>query len=113
MMINERDRFRLLKLLEANPELTQRELAQELGMSLGKLNYCLRALVMKGLVKASNFKNSKQKSAYLYVLTAKGIEARARLTVQFLAHKLVERDQLAVEIEELRAAVREMKRDRA
>ena len=113
MMINERDRFRLLNLLEANPDLTQRDLALELGVSLGKVNYCLRALVAKGLVKASNFKNSKNKSAYFYLLTPKGIEERAVMTVRFLEHKVAEHQVLVAEIEELRAAVKELKREPA
>jgi EPS-associated MarR family transcriptional regulator len=113
MLINDRDRFRLLKLLEADPKATQRKLANELGMSLGKINYCLRALVAKGLVKASNFKNSNNKSAYIYILTPKGIEERAVMTVRFLEHKLAEHECLTAEIEELRAAVKEIKRERA
>ncbi len=113
LVINERDSFRLLNLLEANPELNQRDLAMELGVSLGKVNYCLRALVAKGLVKASNFKNSKNKSAYFYLLTPKGIEARAVMTVRFLESKVAEHEVLVAEIEKLRAAVKELKRERA
>ena len=112
-MINERDSFRLLNLLEENPDLNQRDLAIELGVSLVSFNYCPRGLVAKGVVKASNFKNSKNKSAYFYLLTPKGIEARAVMTVRFLERKVAEHGALAAEIEELRAAVKELKREPA
>ena len=83
--------------------MTQRELAEELGVSLGKANYCLKALIEKGLVKASNFKNSANKRAYLYNLTPKGIEAKAQISVKFLQRKMREYDLLRREIEQLQS----------
>jgi EPS-associated MarR family transcriptional regulator len=95
--------YKVLKILEQNPQVSQRELASELGVSLGKANYCIRALVDKGLVKASNFKNSENKRAYFYVLTPRGIEAKAKISVRFLARKMAEYEALRLEIEELKA----------
>jgi MarR family transcriptional regulator, temperature-dependent positive regulator of motility len=97
--------YQVLKILEQNPRISQRELAGEMGVSLGKVNYCLKALVDKGLVKAKNFKNSANKRAYFYVLTPRGIEAKARISVRFLQRKLEEYEALRAEIEELRAEV--------
>jgi EPS-associated MarR family transcriptional regulator len=94
---------RTLQLLEQQPTLNQRELALELGISLGKVNYCLRALLSKGLLKAQNFKNSKNKLAYAYVLTPAGITARAELTAEFLQVKLREYERLSQEISALKA----------
>jgi EPS-associated MarR family transcriptional regulator len=94
---------RTLQLLERQPTLNQRELALELGISLGKVNYCLRALLGKGLLKAQNFKNSKNKLAYAYVLTPAGITARAELTAEFLQVKLREYERLSQEIAVLKA----------
>jgi EPS-associated MarR family transcriptional regulator len=94
--------YQLLKLIEQNPELSQRQLAESLGVSLGKANYCLRALIDKGLVKAKNFKNSSNKAAYLYLLTPRGVEAKAKISVRFLARKVEEYEALRVEIEELK-----------
>jgi EPS-associated MarR family transcriptional regulator len=94
---------RALELLQEQPEISQRELARELGISLGKVNYCLRALLAKGLLKAQNFKNSKNKLAYAYVLTPAGITARAELTAEFLQVKVREYERLQQEIERLRA----------
>ncbi len=99
--MNESVRYHVLKQIQDNPEITQRELAGITGVSLGKVNYCLRALVDKGYIKAVNFKNAKKKSAYLYMLTPKGIEEKARVTVRFLRHKMAEYDRLKKEIEEL------------
>jgi EPS-associated MarR family transcriptional regulator len=95
--------YKVLKILEQNPQVSQRELASELGVSLGKANYCIRALIDKGLVKASNFKNSENKRAYFYVLTPRGIEAKAKISVRFLARKMAEYEALRLEIEELKA----------
>ena len=88
--------------LEANPQVSQRELAEHLDVSLGKANYCLQALVEKGLVKARNFKNSANKRAYLYLLTPKGLRAKAEISVHFLQRKIEEHEVLRAEIEELR-----------
>lgn len=94
-------RYKILKRLEANPEISQRELAQKLGISLGKANYCLRALVQKGLLKVNNFRNNQNKTAYLYLLTPHGVEQKARMTVEFLQIKVQEYERLRTEIEEL------------
>lgn len=94
--------YKLMRLIEANPEMSQREVARELGISLGKVNYCLRALVQRGLVKASNFRNSQNKAAYMYFLTPRGLEEKARLTVRFLKIKMREYEKLRVEIEQMR-----------
>jgi len=110
-MISDEVRYKLLKLLGPNPHLSQREVARELGISLGKVNYCLRALVNRGWVKASNFKNSRNKTAYMYLLTPSGIEAKARLTTRFLQRKVREYEALRTEIEQLRSeAERQMRR---
>ena len=95
--------YRLMRLLDANPGMSQRDAARELGISLGKVNYCLRALVRKGWVKASNFKNSHNKAAYMYLLTPRGINEKARLTVEFLTIKMREYERLRDEIEQMRA----------
>ena len=102
-MLTDEVRYRLLKLLEANPELSQRDVARELGASLGRVNYCLRALAEKGWIKAANFTNSRNKSAYMYLLTPEGIKAKARLTKEFLQIRLREHEALKREIEQLRA----------
>jgi EPS-associated MarR family transcriptional regulator len=95
-------RYKVMRLVEANPELSQRDVARELGVSLGKVNYCLQALVRKGLIKATNFKNSHHKAAYMYLLTPRGLEEKARLTLQFLVIKMREYEKLRVEIEQMR-----------
>ena len=94
--------LKVLRYLEDNPEVTQRELAVALGISLGKTNYCLRALINKGMIKAKNFKNSANKRAYLYILTPKGIETKARISVRFLQRKVEEYEALRIEIEQLK-----------
>ncbi|MCK9488790.1 MAG: MarR family EPS-associated transcriptional regulator [Xanthomonadales bacterium] len=98
-------RYQLLRLLERNPALTQRELARELDFSLGKTNYCVRILVEKGWVKLGNFRRSRNKAAYLYQLTPSGLAAKARTTRRFLDRKLLEHEQLTREIEQLRQEV--------
>ena len=105
---NEEIRYRLLKYLAEHPEATQRELARELGMSLGKINYCLKAVMRKGWVKARNFRNSKKKAAYLYILTPKVIEEKVNVTTDFLRRKVLEYDVLSKEIERLTAEVKEL-----
>ncbi len=94
--------FGLLKTLENNPSLSQRDLAKRLGISLGKVNFCLNALVEKGCLKVNNFRNSDNKLAYAYLLTPHGVEERARMTVLFLKFKMQEYEQLRVEIKELK-----------
>ena len=101
-MLSDEMRYKLLKLLDANPQLSQRDVARELGISLGKVNYCLRALVRKGWIKASRFTNSRNKAAYMYLLTPRGIEAKVRLTLLFLRIKLREYETLREEIEQIR-----------
>ena len=98
-------RYKLLKYLADNPEASQRDVALHLGVSIGKVNYCIQALVELGWVKVQNFKNSRRKSAYLYLLTPDGIEQKVSVTVRFLQRKLVEYDHLAHEIQQLRAEV--------
>ena len=101
--------YRLLKLIEANPHMSQREQAQAMGVSLGKVNYCLKALVAKGFVKLENFRRSEDKRVYAYLLTPKGIEEKARVTIDFLQRKLDEYEAIRSEIEELQ---REVKKER-
>ena len=98
-------RLRVLRALEANPELTQRQLAAELGVSLGGVNYALKALVERGSVKADNFRKSGRKVAYLYVLTPKGVVEKASLAAAFLGRKLEEYEVLRQEIEGLKGDV--------
>ena len=97
--------YQVIKLIEQDPEISQRELSKELGVSLGKVNYCLRALIDKGWVKAKNFKNSQNKMAYRYLLTPHGVQEKAALTVSFLKRKLVEHEELQREIESLRSEI--------
>ena len=104
--MTEDTQYKVFKILETNPGISQRELAAELGVSLGKANYCIKALIDKGLVKANNFKNSDNKRAYFYVLTLRGIEAKATISVRFLARKMDEYEALRIEIEALKAEVR-------
>ncbi len=94
--------FRVMRLLQENPDLTQRELAQRLGVSVGGLNYCLKALMEKGLVKMQNFQQSKNKFGYVYVLTPRGIAEKAALTNRFIKRKLEEYEALKAEIEALK-----------
>lgn len=104
-MLNDEMRFKLMRLLDANPGLSQRDVARELGISLGKANYCLRALMEKGWVKTTNFKNSHNKAAYMYLLTPRGLESKANLTLRFLKIKTREYEALRAEIEEIRREV--------
>ena len=108
-MLSDEYRYKILKHLEANPEMSQRELAGKLGISLGRVNYCVQALIDKGLVKANNFRNSKNKKGYAYLLTPRGIEEKARITVQFLKIKLAEHEALTQEIEHLREEAGKLK----
>lgn len=98
---HEEAHLKVMRLIEANPELSQRELAKDLGISLGKANYCLKALLEKGWIKARNFKNSKNKIAYSYLLTSSGIDQKAKLTLRFLERKRAEYELLKSEIDEL------------
>lgn len=97
-MKNNPDHFEILRKIQKKPEFTQRELAEELGFSLGKLNYCLTALKIKGLIKIENFKKNPNKFSYVYSLTPKGISLRTRLTVSFMNKKMMEYVELKKEI---------------
>lgn len=101
-MLDETTHYGLLKTLENNPGLSQRDLAKRLGISLGKVNFCLNALVAKGSLKISNFRNNENKLAYAYLLTPRGVEEKARVTLGFLKHKMQEYEQLKKEIAELK-----------
>ena len=94
--------YKLIKVIEENPDITQRELAIKLGISLGKVNYCLKGLIGKGWLKARNFKNSNNKIAYAYVLTPKGLCEKVKITGRFLNRKVREYEMLKIEIEQLR-----------
>ncbi len=101
-MLTDEYRYKILKILEANPEISQRELARELDISLGRVNFCLKALIEKGLLKATNFKNSHNKLAYMYLLTPSGIEEKSAITARFLKIKMQEYAALEAEIDQLR-----------
>lgn len=101
-MLTDEYRYKVLKLLAENPHMSQRDLARELGISLGKVNYCIQALIEKGMVKVGNFKNSQNKPAYAYLLTPKGIEDKAKVAARFFNRKLAEYEALQAEIEILR-----------
>jgi len=103
--LNEEISYKVIKLIEQNPALSQRALARELGVSLGKTNYCIRALMDRGWVKARNLKNNKNKLAYSYLLTPKGLEKKTRITARFLKQRMNEYEALKQEIESLRKEV--------
>ena len=99
-MKNEQDQFNVLRKISNKPNSSQRELASELGFSLGKLNYCLKSLQKKGLIKLQNFQKKKNKISYLrYVITPKGLAERTRLTINFMDRKMKEYDELKKELE--------------
>ena len=99
--------YKILKILEQNPDISQRELARELGVSLGKANYCLRALADKGWIKINNFRNSQNKLAYAYLLTPQGMKQKAEITLHFLQRKISEFEAIKREIEELQRELAE------
>lgn len=101
-MLTDEYNYKILKIIEANPEISQRQLAKELGVSLGKANFCLKALVNVGFIKVTNFKNNQNKLAYLYLLTPSAIEQKTNITMIFLRKKLEEYERIKVEIDELR-----------
>ncbi len=101
--IQEDNYFRIMRILQENPDLTQRELADLLGMSVGGLNYCLNALIDRGFVKMGNFHKSKNKFKYIYMLTPQGIAEKMALTSRFLRRKMEEYEALKVEIDSLRS----------
>jgi len=98
--------YKLLKLIEAEPHLSQREIAKNMGVSLGKINYCLKALVDKGFVKFQNFYNNQKKRNYIYFLTPQGIEEKAEVTYRFLQEKIKEYEMIKSEIEILHSETR-------
>lgn len=100
-MLTDEYRYRILKLLENNPTASQREIARELEVSLGRVNYCLQALVEKGLIKVNNFRQNESKRAYLYYLTPKGVQEKTKVTVRFLKAKLDEYESLKREVAQL------------
>ncbi len=101
-------RLDLLRKLESNPQYTQRELSRGMGVSLGKVNYCLKKLTEKGLIKLTNFKQNPDKMGYAYLLTPKGIDEKSRLTISFLKRKITEYEVLKKEINELQLESEEM-----
>lgn len=107
-MLTDEYRYKILKALEKNPEISQRDLARELGVSLGRANFCLKALIDVGLLKVSNFKNSKNKLAYMYLLTPSGVKEKSAITERFLKAKLQEYASLEAEIEMLRIEAKNM-----
>ena len=101
-MLTDEDRYRILRRLAKDPGASQRALAEELGISVGKVNYCLKAMIEKGFLKANNFRTSQNKRAYMYYLTPQGFEEKARVTVRFLRRKLSEYESLEAEIAQLK-----------
>ena len=103
-MPNQQSKYQLLKSLEQDANLTQRQLSEELGISLGKVNYCLKNLIQKGFIKINNFKNSNHKLQYSYLLTPTGIEEKTKLTIEFLKVKTAEYEALKEEVERIKNA---------
>ena len=101
-MNNNQDHFDILRKLNRNSKISQRELAKDLGFSLGELNYCLKALNEKGLIKIKNFTNNQNKINYIYILTPKGISKKTQLTINFMKRKLKEYDELKSEIKNIK-----------
>ncbi|RJO61818.1 MarR family EPS-associated transcriptional regulator [candidate division WS5 bacterium] len=104
-------RYRLLKVLSQDPQLGQRDMAKKMGISLGKVNYCISQLAAKGLIKITRFRSAKNKIPYTYVLTPKGIEEKGRLTLRFLKRKLSEYEEIKKQIRELHCEVEENAHD--
>ena len=104
--IQQEEILRVLEQIRQNPQVTQRDLVKEVGISLGKINFLIKSLTEKGIIKAKRFKNSKQKLAYLYTITPGGIRRKAILTEKFLRIKMKEYDELKIQIEKLRLEVR-------
>jgi EPS-associated MarR family transcriptional regulator len=103
--------FRVMRILKENPDLTQRELAEKLGVSVGSLNYCIRALIEKGWIKVQSFSQSKNKFGYVYILTPRGISEKAALTSNFLKRKRAEYEALKLEIESLSLEIQSSSKD--
>lgn len=107
-MLTDEYRYKILKMLEKNPEISQRDLSRELGISLGRTNFCLKALIAVGLLKATNFRNSRNKLAYMYLLTPSGVKEKALITERFLRFKLDQYEALEAEIDMLRSETSNM-----
>ncbi|PYQ56477.1 MAG: MarR family EPS-associated transcriptional regulator [Acidobacteria bacterium] len=103
--VSDEVRYRILRYLEEHPVASQRELASHLGVSVGKINYCIRALVENGWIKMRNFRGSQRKMSYVYVLTPKGLEEKVKVTIRFLRRKIAEYNSLSAEIERLNLEV--------
>ena len=111
--MNHKDiRLDLLRKIELNPEYTQRELSKDMDVSLGKINYCIKKLTEKGLIKLTNFKQNPNKLGYVYILTPRGIEEKTKLTFSFLKRKMTEYEILKKEIDELKLETEEMTNER-
>ena len=107
--MNKQDiRLDLLRKLESNPKFTQRELSREMGVSLGKVNYCMKKLTEKGLIKLTNFSHNQNKMGYAYLLTPSGVEEKTQLTISFLKRKVIEYEVLKKEINTLQLESEEM-----
>ena len=106
-VLTDPQRLELLKLLHEQPQLSQRDLARAMGVSLGKANYCLKALMEKGLVKLGNFRRNPDKREYAYLLTPAGLEEKTRITLDFLKRKVAEYEALEKEIEQLRGELKD------
>lgn len=109
--LSDESRYRILRLIEQNPAISQREIARELGISLGKANFCLNALIEKGILKANAFLNNRNKRAYAYLFTPSGIEEKAKITLRFLKKKMEEYEALQSEIAELQEQARQLRVD--
>ena len=109
-MLTDEYRYRILKLLESNPTASQRDIARELGVSLGRVNFCLQALVEKGLIKVNNFRKNESKRVYLYYLTPKGMQEKTKVTVRFLKAKLDEYENLKLEVARLQREAKTLRR---
>lgn len=106
--LHEESYFKVLRFLESNSRMSQRDLSVAMGVSLGKINYCIKALLDKGLLIIQNFRNNQNKLAYAYLLTPSGVEEKARITVRFLKYKVQEYERLRAEIVELQCEAEQM-----
>ena len=112
-ILHEETHLKVLRLLEGSPRLSQREVSEALGVSLGKTNFCLKALVDKGLIKVHSFRKSQNKLAYAYLLTPSGIAEKSAITARFLKRKMAEYELLTSEIETLKAEVNQLQKKSA
>lgn len=108
MILDDELHYKIVTLLEEDPNISQRELSRRLEISLGKVNFCLKALIEKGWIKMENFRKSDNKKAYSYLLTSGGIKQKAKVTASFLQRKITEYESLKEEIEQLRSEVNQM-----